>query len=392
VTDLYYDFRSIDYPIIDADAHVQEPPELWVERAPASIKDRVPRVEHREDGDYWLFDGGTREAGLGLTACAGKSYLQFQREGLRYEDLRPGMFETKARLADLDIDGIHAQVLYPSVTLGGAKTYADDPDLQRFCVRAYNEWLAEFCEQSDGRLVPQAIVPTTGTKDALEELHWALDHGHRGVILSRMPNGGFDVSPEDDTFFGLAEEAAMPVAVHIGSFLRDNPNLVFRRSDELAMLGSAGASKAGGHTIPVASDFIFAGIWEKFPHLFVVLVESNIGWIPTLLEQTDDMYLRYRWFTDAVSKMTPMPSEIFHRHFWATFMIDSVGLELRHRLNIDHLMWSTDYPHTGTDWPNSRVTLDRNFRGMPMAEVKKMTHDNAKALYGLDHIPDRLPI
>jgi hypothetical protein len=66
---------------------------------------------------------------------------------------------------------------------------------------------------------------------------------------------------------------------------------------------------------------------------------------------------------------------------------DAVGIELRHRLNLDHLVWSTDYPHTGTDWPNSGVTIERVFRGVPRDEVKRMLHTNCKTLYGLDEIP-----
>jgi predicted TIM-barrel fold metal-dependent hydrolase len=72
-------------------------------------------------------------------------------------------------------------------------------------------------------------------------------------------------------------------------------------------------------------------------------------------------------------------------------MVDTVGMELRHRLNGEHLMWSTDYPHTGTDWPNSRVTIERVFAGVSAPEVRAMLHDNVKRLYGLDEIPDRLP-
>ena len=86
-----------------------------------------------------------------------------------------------------------------------------------------------------------------------------------------------------------------------------------------------------------------------------------------------------------------MPSEIFHRNFWATFMLDTVGVELRHRMNLDHLLWSTDYPHSGSDWPDSRVTIERQFRGLPRAEVRKMLHDNCRTLYGLDALPERLP-
>ena len=86
-----------------------------------------------------------------------------------------------------------------------------------------------------------------------------------------------------------------------------------------------------------------------------------------------------------------MPSEIFFRNFWATFMIDTVGVELRHRMNLKHIMWSTDYPHSGSDWPDSRVSLERVFRGVPQDEVKRMIHTNCKELYGLDQVPDRLP-
>lgn len=120
-----------------------------------------------------------------------------------------------------------------------------------------------------------------------------------------------------------------------------------------------------------------------------MLVEANIGWIPTLLEQSDDMFRRYRWWTGAHEVMSEMPSRIFHRNFYATFMIDRSGLEMRHRMNVDHLMWSTDYPHSGTDWPNSAATIENLFRGLPQDEVKKMLHDNCKALYRLD-VPDQL--
>ena len=90
----------------------------------------------------------------------------------------------------------------------------------------------------------------------------------------------------------------------------------------------------------------------------IVLVEANIGWIPTVMEQLDDMFLRYRWFSRAVEWMHDLPSRVFWRSFWSTFMVDTVGIELRHRMNMDNIMWSTDYPHTGSDWPNHRVTIE----------------------------------
>jgi len=388
---LFRDAASITYPIIDCDAHVNEPPDLWLERLPSKWKDRAPQVRHDDNGDLWIFDGGREKWPVGLTAVAGLSYFDYKPMGITYASMRPGSFDTRARLDDMDADGIYAQILYPSVTLRGARIYSQDRDLQVACVRAYNEWLLEFCEDSGGRLIGQAILPTSNLEDAIAELEWTLENGHRGCVISSFPNGSLDPKPEDDKFWALAEEAGIPIAVHIGSFVRGS--LAGRRESwsSLAFVGMAALTKAGGQTLPVVCDILFSGIFQRFPQLQIVLVESNIGWIPTLLEQSDDMFRRYRWYTGAANEQKEMPSDIFFRNFWASFMVDTVGMDLRHRMNVDHMMWSTDYPHSGSDWPDSRVTIERVFRDVPVDEVKKMLHTNCKTLYGLDHIPDRLP-
>jgi predicted TIM-barrel fold metal-dependent hydrolase len=393
MSEAFRDIASIDYPIIDSDAHVNEPPDLWLSRLPDKWKERVPQTVETEHGIVWSFDGGKEKWPFGLTATAGLSYFQYRPMGATYESIRPGSFDTKARLADLDADGIYAQVLYPSVTLKGAKVYSDERDLQLACVRAYNEWLLEFCAGSGGRLVPQAIVPTSGVDDAIAELEWALGHGHHGVIISSFPNGSLDPAPEDDRFWARLVEAELPVSVHIGSFLRGAPNAGAGAKGwtSLRFVGKAAWTKAGGQTLDVVCDLLFSGIFDRFPQLKIVLVEANIGWIPTLLEQADDMFRRYRWYTGAVNEMREMPSQVFFRNFFATFMVDSVGVELRHRMNLDHIMWSTDYPHSGSDWPESGRTIERVFNGVPRDEVKKMIHGNCKALYGLDYVPDRMP-
>jgi len=136
MSEAFRDIASIDYPIIDSDAHVNEPPDLWLERLPDKWKERAPQTVETEHGIVWSFDGGKEKWPFGLTATAGLSYFQYRPMGPTYESIRPGSFDTKARLADLDADGIYAQVLYPSVTLKGAKVYSDERDLQLACVRA----------------------------------------------------------------------------------------------------------------------------------------------------------------------------------------------------------------------------------------------------------------
>ena len=386
----FSEVASIDYPIIDADAHVNEPPELWQERVPARLRQRAPKVLHTPDGDVWSFDDGKKLRPVGLTATAGLSYLQFKPQGYRYETIRPGSFDTAERLKDLDADGLYAQILYPSVTLAGARTYSDDRELQLACVRAYNEWLLDFCKPSGGRLIPQAIIPTTGVADATAELEWAIRNGHRGALIAAFPNGTYESTRDDDRFWAVAEEARFPMGIHIGSFTDAGLQATVTQST-LGFLAGAGASKAGVNSVDASFRVLFSGGSVRFPRVPFVVVEGNIGWIPTAMEQVDDMFLRYRWFTGATEIMKSMPSALFHRSFWGTFMIDTIGIELRHHLNIDHIMWSTDYPHTGSDWPNNRVTIQRLFRGVPKDEVKKMLHTNCRTLYRLDHIPDRLP-
>jgi predicted TIM-barrel fold metal-dependent hydrolase len=388
----FHDFGSIDYPILDADAHVNEPPNLWQEAVPAQWRERAPKVVKTETGDIWHFDGGREKWPVGLTATAGLSVFQYSPAGQSYERMRPGSFDRDARLRDMDADGIFAQVLYPSVTLRGAKIYSSERELQLACVRAYNEWIAAFCQGSGGRLVPQAILPTTGLDDTLAELEWAMKTGHKGAVISSFPNGSLYPKEEDALFWARCEEGGYPVAVHIGSFVRTPPPGAQDKRGawvgSLAFVARAAWTKAGGQTLDVVCDLLFSGLFERFPRLKIVLVESNIGWIPTLLEQSDDMFRRYRWWTGAHEKMSELPSTIFHRNFWATFMVDRAGVELRHRLNGEHICWSTDYPHSGTDWPNSSVSIENLFRGIPRDEVKRFLHDNCRALYGLE-VPAR---
>jgi predicted TIM-barrel fold metal-dependent hydrolase len=385
---VFHEVASIDYPILDADAHVYEPPEVWQRGVASGLRERAPKVVVVDGETMWSFNEGERLRPIGLMAAAGASYLGFRPSGLTYETMRRGCFDPAARLADMDADGIHLQMLYPSVCEEGARMFGDDRALQLACVRAYNAWQLAFCAAGDGRLFGHAVIPASGLADAVAELEWALAQGYRGVLISTFPNGGVEPSADDDPFWARAAEAGVPVALHIGSFHADGP-VKRRRFDPAAVLPRAATSKSGANTVPLVARMIFSGLFDLVPGLRALLVEANIGWIPAMLEQTDDMFQRYRWFTDTAATLPTMPSRLFHRNCWATFMIDTVGIELRHRLNLDHLMWSTDYPHTGTDWPNSRVTIARLFRGLPADEVRRLLHDNCRALYRLDHVPER---
>ena len=103
----------------------------------------------------------------------------------------------------------------------------------------------------------------------------------------------------------------------------------------------------------------------------------------------DDSFMRFRFYTGAVDKMRRLPSEVFRTSIWATFVNDRSGVEQRDRLNIDHVCWSTDYPHSICEWPNSRRVLESVFQGVALDAVEKMVWSNARDLYSIDLPPER---
>ncbi|MFQ5668266.1 MAG: hypothetical protein ACE5I7_17785 [Candidatus Binatia bacterium] len=130
--------------IISADDHIIEPPDVWQERVPAKLRDRAPRTIKRDGKDWWLVDGQER-MNIGLSAMAGKRYEEYTIDPVGFADMRRGCYDPRARLTDMDQDGVEASVLFPTVPgLGGEEfTAMADAELRRACIRAYNDWLAE---------------------------------------------------------------------------------------------------------------------------------------------------------------------------------------------------------------------------------------------------------
>src|SRR3974390_81837 len=102
--------------LIDADAHVNEPPDLWVSRVAREHVDRVPRMEHFPEGDAWVIEGVDVPINFGLNACAGLP-PEAQTTWARFEDIREGGWNARARLGEMDEDGIWAAFLYPTPRL-----------------------------------------------------------------------------------------------------------------------------------------------------------------------------------------------------------------------------------------------------------------------------------
>ena len=379
----------------DPDQHIQETPDFWTSRVPARYKEYAPRiVPFPLGGECFIFDGGEYFWPLGLEVAAGKNYAEYKWHGSRFEEIRPGFYDPKERLVDMAIDGIDAAALFPSTGMRMRSPRAlQDHDFGLALVRAYNHGMWEFCSEDFNRLIPLAVIPGFGVESAIAELEFALNQGFRSIFLSALPNGGDQPEPEDDAFWARCEEAGVIVNIHqalahgneVGGMASAaefwEPDRAMRLMNRAARNVVAGRS--GVRIIKDLSALALTGVFERFPGLKVVSVETGVGWIPFFLEQLDDNWKRHRFWADApVLRM--LPSEYIRRNVWATFQIDRAGVKARHDIGLDRIMWSTDYPHTGQDWPNSRFAMELEMTDVPEDEKRTMIGGTMAELYGLD--------
>jgi len=130
------------------------------------------------------------------------------------------------------------------------------------------------------------------------------------------------------------------------------------------------------------SDIIYAGVFERYPKLTVAAVEFELSWVPYFLRMLDYVYIERQQQATYRFKDQVLPSDVFHRHVSLSFQEDDLGIQLRHLIGVDNLMWGSDYPHAESTWPRSREVLDRVLAGVPPQEKRKIVCDNAATLFG----------
>ena len=364
--------------IISADSHVNPPKDLWVRDCPAEFKNRAPRVESGPMGDYWVTDSQVSGA-IGLDSSAGRKPEEYKPSGLTYKEMRPGAYDPKARLEDMDLDGVDAEVLY----FGGPVTqHAADPALRRYVVQRYNDWMVELSKAAPTRLVGLAHIPLLDLDEAQRELTRVAKAGLKGFHIDPFPDerGGkplWDAAYEP--FWALVQETGLPMSFHIVGPRKQNVVEVF--SNPTPGLKETFIAIAPMSIAETVSTLVFTGILARHPTLRFVLVECGIGWIPYFLERMDQTFNKHRFWTKSI--ITEKPSTYWYRQGHATFIQDLAGVAERHRAGLTNIMWSTDYPHSDSTWPKSREVLVEHFKDVPASERALIAGGNAAALYGL---------
>jgi predicted TIM-barrel fold metal-dependent hydrolase len=384
---------------VSADAHVLEPKHIWEAWLPARFQEKAPKLGKDVDGgDGWRFAGATDVDPIGLVSTPGKAWDEFRWTGVTYEEARPGCYDGAERLKDMDLDGVDAEVIFPPQRTIGHFLGDDDDEFVLAGVEAYNNFLwEEFCAPDRDRLVGMAQIPSLGVDSAVETMRKAKARGFHGVVIGCWPAGGDNLSDEDDVFWAAAADEGMPVCIHIGLQSRATRQRARQaaakaggRSDlygDKEKRSKANAKAVAGlggvfSVVPgIIGQLIFTGVFERFPDLHVSMIETGVGWIPHFLEQIDDRYWRNRsWGNIPIAEP---PSFYWRRNMSATFITDRNGIANRYGVGVDNIMWSTDYPHHGNDWPYSRKTIDDTMGDLPADERHAILAGNAVRIWGL---------
>ena len=360
---------------ISSDSHVVEPPEMF---APLQNKlgSKAPRIVKTELGDQLDRGNGTLGLPIGGFLIAGMDLATDETRAQTkrgYAIARPGVYDIGARLKDQDIDGVDAEVIYPSVLFDVYQV--EDTNVVHTTFQAYNDWLAEYMRPAGTRLFGLGAIQLRDLDRAIEEMHRVKEMGFVGLAIpcTAPPEKPFS-DPYYDRFWAAAQQAQMPLAMHI--FAQGSPN--------------HGVPNVPGANSPLAyigmevtiMHLIVGGVCERFPDLQFVPTEFETGWIGNFLRRTDHTWTRHGGKIAGYT-LPQKPSYYWHRQFTCTFEDDPIGIRTRDFIGVKNMMWGSDYPHGDSIFPESQQILDSLFSAEEEPDRYAVTVENVVSLYKL---------
>ena len=367
--------------ILSSDSHVFEPADLWTTRIDAAFRQRAPRIVRIDGADEIVIEADQVLSGIGLISNAGARFEApetISGRG-RLEDVHRGGWDPEQHLADMRLDGVAGEVLYPSQGLFYFRIA--DSVLMSAIFRAYNDWLAEFCRTDPSRLKGIAMVNLDNVAEGIKELERAARLGLAGAMITEYPleDRRYD-QPEYEPFWSAAESLGMPLSLHTAT----------RRQGKIRGAGAKtlrdASSRATKAFYPALSmcDMIFSGVFDRHPRLTLAIVEFELSWAPHLLDTMDYTYRERHEEAIYRFKNAMRPSDFFHTNVVLSFQEDAIGIRLRDVIGVDNMMWGSDYPHSESTFPQSRKILAEILAGVPEAEQARIVGGTTACVYGFD--------
>ena len=363
--------------VISGDCHAVGRPE-----------DYAPYIEPGYRDRYDEFVAGQQaEARRVAEAVEGNRSL-FSKEGTaEYEQQeavaaggREGQWDSDRRIKELEADGVAAEVVFPNggVPFGGFGESAQH-ELRAVGNRAYNRWLADFCSGVVERRAPLATLAVHDISATVAEIHWARDHGFRGIILPTVPGDGLPpyYDPCYEPLWSACEDTGLPLHVHGGA-----------GTPEYGDYGAVSMMIYATETTYFAHRplwfLIWSGVLERHPGMTFVFTESCADWVPLTLRYLDMIYDK-PFFSHIRATVKHRPSEYWERQcFVSASFMTAEEAAIRHEIGLHKLMWGSDYPHVEGVWPRSMESLATTMAGVPRDEAEAILSGTPASVYGFD--------
>jgi len=330
---------------ISADSHMGEPPDLWEKNLPARFRDRAlrfPKIKLFEENHH----------------------------------LRAGAWDPHERLKDLVVDGISAEVLFP--TLGAQAWLVGDPELEEVHIRVYNDWMIDFCRVAPDRFWGLAMLSLWNVDNAITELERCKSAGLRGASIWLVPPEELPYSSDHyERFWGAAQSLDMPLAMHINARSAPGPT----HGPVLRQLHSVNGHKFDA--MNALGHIIGSGVLERYPALRFVVAETGVGWIPFWLQEFD-----YYTARGSRSPLPRPPSEYFYRQVYSTFISDGIGAYLLNDYGKYNFLWSKDYPHPACIWPDSIELIQEDLGHLTPEDRGKVICGTVAQVFNGGRVPD----
>jgi predicted TIM-barrel fold metal-dependent hydrolase len=365
------------YTVISVDDHIVEPPDTFEGRMPAKFADRAPRVVEKDGADIWVYDG--KEI----------PNVGFNAEPARFVDMRRGAWDIHERVRDLDLSGIYASLCFPSFLpgFGGQRLQlsTDDPELALAAVRAWNDWHIEvWAGTYPERIIPCQIPYMLDPEVGAQEVYRNAERGFKAITFSEGPHAlglpSLHTGRWDPIMRACAETGTV-VNLHIGSSGTSPGTSDDAPPDVVGVLFF-------GYAMFAAVDWLYSRIPVRFPDIKIVMSEGGIGWVPALLDRLDHMST-YQQMYGTWDGIELTPAEVLRRNFYFCAVEDPSSFVLRERIGIDHILVEQDYPHCDSTWPRTQHVLEQEIGGLPAADIRKITWENASRLYR-HSVPDEV--
>jgi predicted TIM-barrel fold metal-dependent hydrolase len=358
------------------DSHFLEPDDLWQSRLPKQLADLTPRAEKDADGEWETVHVDGQSFRRKLPSSAATMFME--------ESHKPqGVRDARARLADLDKEGVWGEVIFPSLGMW-ASTFRT-PELLKACMRASNEYALDEIASVSPRYVVTAQVSTLDVNDAVEELQFAAGKGFKAVFLPTTPHPSADDWHRDswEPFWAAAEEAGIVLAFHIGTDPVDltsgNLGQTYRGPGG-AVMNYTETTFSGQRA---AMKMVASGALDRHPNLKVLISEGGATWVPFL---GDRMIEGYRQHHMAVRpKLSRDPKEILYTQIYASFQHDETAIPALEAMGYNNVMFGSDYPHMEGTFGHTQDTLKGLFDGVSEQTKLRITQGTFYELF--PHVP-----